>query len=167
MRLVPYKKDMRYLKLGKQFSAYDIVSEEQTEAVMQTFAKNRWAFPMTLYFESYPDEKDAILNTPLPVKEMLSIKKILHFSAKVFQRERIPAFVLQIDNETMLEQALEEFFYVSEQNFLFALTNEQRLIFEGEHLSTNSDKTEILIVDYDGQAAIFITSRREDFLCEK
>lgn len=163
MRLVPYKKDVRYLKLGDQFSAYDIVSEEQTEAMIQTFAQSRWSFPMTLYFESYPDEKDAILNVPLPVKRMRSIKKIIHFSTKGFQREYIPAYVSQIDNETMLEQALEEFFYVAGQNFLFALTNEPSLTFKGYHLTTTNEKVEILMADYDGQGAIFITSSKEDF----
>ena len=163
MRLVPYKKAVRYLKLDDRFLAYDIVSEQQTEGIFQTFSQKRWMFPMTLYFESYPDEKDAILNTSLPVEEIPSIKKILHFSIKGFQREPIPRFVIQIDNEMMLKQALEEFFYVAEQNFLFVLTNEQRLLDESEYLTTNSDTMELLIADYDGQGAIFITSSREDF----
>lgn len=163
MRLIPYKNNIRYLKLNDSFSAYDIVSDQQTEIVIQTFAQNRWAFPMTLYFESYPDEKDAILSAPLPVKEMPFIKKIIHFSTKGFQREYVPAYVLEIDNEKMLEQALEEFFYVAEQNFLFALTNESSLFFKGYNLATTSETVEILIADYDGQGAIFCTGSEEDF----
>lgn len=128
MRLVLRDKDVRFPKLGEQISVYDIISEQPTEKLMQAFAQSRWAFPMMLYFESTPDEKDAVLNVPLPVKEMRSIKKIIYVTPEGLQREYIPAYVLQIDNEKMLEQALEELFYVAEQNFLFALANEPSLL---------------------------------------
>lgn len=120
---------------------------------------------MTLYFESYLDEQDALLNGPLPVKEMSSIKKILHCSTKGWQREYIPAYVLQIDNETMLKQAFEAFFYVAEQNFLFALTNETSLFYKGYSLTTTSNTVEVLIADYDGQGAIFMTTNKEEIRC--
>ena len=118
---------------------------------------------MMLYFEVYPDEKDTILNVPLHVKEVPSIKKVIRFTAEGFHREYLPAFVLQIDNEAMLEQALEAFFYVAEQNLLFALTNEPALSYKGYHVTPTSETVEIVIADYDGQGVIFITTSKEDF----
>lgn len=162
MKFVPNKNNVRFLKLDDSFSAYEIVSEQQTPIVMQTFAQSRWTFPMTLYFESYSFEKDEILNAPYPVKEMASIKKIISFSTKGFHREYLPAFVLQIENEAMLEQALEEFFCVAEQNLFFALTNEPYLTYKGYHVTTTSETVEILFADYDGQAAIFLMNSKED-----
>lgn len=82
--------------------------------------------------------------------------------AKSFHREYVPAFVLQIDNEAMLEQALEEFFYVAEQNLFFALTNEPCLVYKGYHATTTSETVEILLADYDGKAVIFLTNSKED-----
>ena len=58
MRRVLRGKDVRFPKLGEHFSVYDIVSDEQTETVMKTMAQSRWTFPMTLYFESTPAEKE-------------------------------------------------------------------------------------------------------------
>ena len=53
-------------------------------------------------------------------------------------------------------------FYVAELNLLFALTNEPCFVYKGYAVTINSDTAEILLADYDGQAAIFLTNREED-----
>ena len=161
MRRVLRGKDVRFPKLGEHFSVYDIVSDEQTE----TMAQSRWTFPMTLYFESTPAEKESVLNVPFPVKEMRSIKKIIYVTLEGWQREYIPAYVLQIEDEMMLKQALEQLFYVAEQNFLFAITNEPSLFYKGYSLTTTSDTVEILTADYDGQGAVYMTTNKEEVSC--
>lgn len=165
MRRVLRGKDVRFPKLGEHFSVYDIVCDEQTETVMKTMAQSRWTFPMTLYFESTPAEKESVLNIPLPVKEMRSIKKIMYVTLEGCQREYIPAYVLQIEDEMMLKQALEQLFYVAEQNFLFAITNEPSLFYKGYSLTTTSDTVEILTADYDGQGAVYMTTNKEEVSC--
>lgn len=161
MKLVRCDKDKRFPKLGEQFCTYDIISEQRTEKLMQAFVKNRWTYPMTLYVESMSADKEAILSVPLPIKEMRSIKKIIYVTPTGWQREYIPAFVLQIEDEAMLKQTFEELFYIAEQNFLFALTNEPSLFYHGYHLATTSDIVEILSADYDGQGAVFMKTKEE------
>lgn len=161
MKLVRRDKDKRFPKLGEQFCTYDIISEQRTEKLMQVFVKNRWTYPMTLYVESMSADKEAILSVPLPIKEMRSINKIIYVTQAGWQREYIPAYVLQIEDEAMLQEAFNELFYVAEQNFLFALTNEPSLFYHGYHLATTSDTVEILSADYDGQGAIFMTMKEE------
>ena len=163
MKFVPYKTEVRFLKIDDRFTVYDIVSEQQTPIVMQRFAQSRWTFPMLLYFESHPFEKEDILNVPLQVEQIPSKKKMISFSMKGFHREHLLAFVVRIENEAMLEQALAEFFYVAEQNLLFALTNEPCLFYKGYHVTISSQTGEILLADYDGQATIFLTKSKEDF----
>lgn len=161
MKLVRRDKDKRFPKLGDRFFTYDIISEQRTEKLMQAFVKNRWTFPLTLYVESTSADKEAILRVPLPIKEMRSINKIIYVTPKGWQREYIPAYMLQIEDEAMLEQAFTELFYVAEQNFLFALSNEPSLIYHGYSLTTTSETVEILSADYDGQGAIFMTMKEE------
>ena len=165
MKLVRRDKDKRFPKLGDRFFTYDIISEQRTEKLMQAFVKNRWTYPMTLYIESTSADKEAIMSVPLPIKEMHSIKKIIYVTLEGWQREYIPAYVLQIEDEMMLKQALEQLFYVAEQNFLFAITNEPSLFYKGYSLTTTSDTVEILTADYDGQGAVYMTTNKEEVSC--
>lgn len=159
MRLVQRDKDRRFPKLNEHFSYYDILYDGRTEKMMQSFAQNRWIFPMTLYFESTSIDKEVIFSLPLPIKEMRSIKKSMYVTTTGWQREYIPAYVLQIENESILKLAFEELFYVAEQNFLFALTNEPSLFYQGYRVTTTSNTVEIITTDYDGQGAVFITMK--------
>lgn len=159
MRLVQRGKDRRFPKLNEHFSYYDILCDGSTEKMMQSFTQNRWVFPMTLYFESTSIDKEVIFSSPLPIKEMRSIKKSMYITSTGWQREYIPAYVLQIENESMLKKAFTELFYLAEQNFLFALTNEPSLFYQGYSVTTTSDTIEILTADYDGQGAVFITMK--------
>lgn len=162
MRFVQREKDRRFPKFNERFSYYDILCDGRTEKMMQSFAQNRWAFPMTLYFESTSADQEVIFSAPLPVKEMRSINKNIYVTSTGWQREYIPAYVLQIENESMLKKAFAELFYVAEQNFLFALTNEPSLFYQGYSVTTMSDTVEIITADYDGQGAVFITKGKED-----
>lgn len=159
MQLVQRDEDKRFPKLNEHFSYYDIVCDGSTEKMMQSFAQNRWAFPMTLYFESTSIDKEVIFSSPLPIKEIRSIKKSMYVTATGWQREYIPAYMLQIENESILKLAFEELFYVAEQNYLFALTNEPSLFYQGYRLTTTSNTVEIITADYDGQGAVFITRK--------
>ena len=158
MKLTTYNGKMRFLQLDKSFNKYDIISEQEAPVVMQHVAKNRWSFPMTLYFEAYPNEKDEILNAPLPVQQVPSEKRIINFSLKGMRREALPAFMVNIENEALLQKAFVEFFYVAEQNHFFALMNEPCITYKGQDATICSHTVEILLADYDGQGAIFITN---------
>ena len=85
----------------------------------------------------------------------------MYVTATGWQREYIPAYMLQIENESILKLAFEELFYVAEQNYLFALTNEPSLFYQGYRLTTTSNTVEIITADYDGQGAVFITRKEE------
>ena len=95
MQLVQRDEDKRFPKLNEHFSYYDIVCDGSTEKMMQSFAQNRWAFPMTLYFESTSIDKEVIFSSPLPIKEIRSIKKSMYVTATGWQREYIPAYKLK------------------------------------------------------------------------
>ncbi|MCT6926183.1 hypothetical protein [Metasolibacillus sp.] len=60
-----------------------------------------------------------------------------------------------------MKEAFHELFYVAEQNFVFALTNEPSLFYKGYNLTTASDTIEIVTADYDGQGVIFMTKGRD------
>ena len=150
---------MRFLQLDESFKKYDIVSEMETPDLMQYVARNRWNFPMTLYFEAY-GEIEEILGTALPVQQVPSEKRIINFSLKGLRREELPAFTIQIEDEAALKEAFAEFFYVAEQNEFFALTNKPCITYEGEHPTVHTKNAEILLADYDGQGAFLITIKK-------
>lgn len=157
MKLVDYKEKIRFLQLDEPFKQYDIVSEMETPDLMQHVARNRWNFPMTVYFEAY-GETEQILDTALPVKQVSSEKRIITLSLKGVRRVELPAFTVQIEDEVALKEAFDEFFYVAEQNHFFALANEPCITYEGEHPTVHTQHAEILLADYDGQGAFLITN---------
>ena len=130
MKLIEYKGKMRFLQLDESFKQYDIVSEMETSDLMQQFARHRWNFPMTLYFEAY-GETEEILGTALPVQQVSSKKRIITLSLKGVRRVELPAFTVQIEDDETLKEAFDEFFYVAEQNEFFALTNKPCITYEG------------------------------------
>mgnify|MGYP003397261572 FL=1 len=157
MKLVDHKEKIRFLQLDEPFKQYDIVSEMETLDLMQHVARNRWNFPMTVYFEAY-GETEEILGTALPVQQAPSKKRIITLSLKGVRRMEIPAFTVQIEDEAALKEAFDEFFYVAEQNHFFALANEPCITYEGEHPTVYTQNAEILLADYDGQGAFLITN---------
>lgn len=158
MKLRAYNRKMRFLQLDESFNQYDVISELEVPVVMQHFAQNRWSFPMTLYFEAYPFKREDIISAPLPVQQMPSEKRIISLSLKGMRREALQAFMVNIENEAVLQQAFDEFFYVAEQNHFFALTNEPCITYKGEDPIVCTEAAEVLLADYDGQGAIFITN---------
>lgn len=161
MKLVRRNRDERFPKLSAKFNMYDVVGEEPTELLMQAFAQNRWPFPMTLYIESMSSEQEAILNTPLLIEQIRSINKNLYVTEAGWQREYRLAYTVQIVNETMLVQIFSELFYVAQQNYQFALTNEPNLYYHGYSMTTSSETIEILCADFDGQGAFLLTMKEE------
>lgn len=161
MKLVKRSKDQRFPKIDERFFIYDIVSDLHTEQLMKSFAQQRWSFPMTLYMESMESDKEAILSVPLPIKEIRSIHKNLYVTPSGWQREYIPAYVLQIEDENMLELAFQQLFYVAQQNYRFVLSNEPSLYYHGYHLTTKSETVEMISADYDGQGAVLLTMKGE------
>ena len=157
MKLVDYKEKIRFLQLDEPFKQYYIVSEMETPDLMQHVARNRWNFPMTVYFEAY-GETEQILDTALPVKQVSSEKRIITLSLKGMRRVELPYFTMQIEDEAALKEAFDEFFYVAEQNHFFALANEPCITYEGEHPTVHTQHAEILLADYDGQGAFLITN---------
>lgn len=157
MKLIEYKEKIRFLQLHESFRQYDIVSEMDTPDLMQHVARNRWQFPIMLYFEAY-GEIEEILSAALPVQQVPSEKRIINFSLKGLRREELPAFTIQIEDEEALKEAFTEFFYVAEQNHFFALVNEPCITYEGEHPTVHTKNAEILLADYDGQGAFLITN---------
>lgn len=157
MKLVDHKGKIRFLQLDESFKQYDIVSEMETPDLMQYVARNRWKFPMTLYFEAY-GETEEILGTALPVQQVPSENRIITLSLKGVRKVELPAFTVQIENETALKEAFDEFFYVAEQNHFFALANEPCITYEGENPTVYTQNAEILLADYDGQGAFLITN---------
>ena len=159
MKLVDYKEKIRFLQLDEPFKQYDIVSEMETQDLMQYVARHRWEFPMTLYFEAYDFDKEMILKTKsIQVQQAPSEKRIITLSLKGVRRVELPAFTVQIENEAALKEAFDEFFYVAEQNHFFALANEPCITYEGEHPTVHTQHAEILLADYDGQGAFLITN---------
>ena len=157
MKLIENKGEIRYLQLDKSFKIYDILDEMETPDLMQYVARNRWKFPMTLYFEAY-GETEEILGTALPVQQVPSKKRIITLSLKSARREELSAFTVQIEDEVALKEAFAEFFYVAEQNHFFALANEACITYEGEIPTVYTQNAEILLADYDGQGAFLITN---------
>ena len=157
MKFVEHKGKIRFLQLDESFKQYDIVSEMDTPDLMQYVARNRWDFPMTLYFEAY-GETEETLGTVLPVQQITSQKRIINLSLKVVRKVELPAFTVQIENETALKEALAEFFYVAEQNEFFALTNKPCITYDGENPIVYTQNAEILLVEYNGQGAFLITN---------
>lgn len=160
MQLISRQHDVLWPKLP-QLSVYDVVDDESTERRMQQFVRNRWSFPMTLYMEAHSSDEETLLNLSLPLQKMRSIKKNLYITNQGWVREYIPAYKLIIEDEEILKEAFHELFYVAEQNFLFALTNESSLFYKGYSLTTTSDTIEIVTADYDGQGVIFMTKGRD------
>ena len=157
MKLVDHKEKIRFLQLDEPFKQYDIVSEMETPDLMQHVARNRWNFPMTVYFEAY-GETEEILGTALPVQQVPSEKRIMILSLKGVRKVELPAFTVRIEDEMALKKAFDEFFYVAEQNHFFALANEPCITYEGEHPTVYTQNAEILLADYDGQGAFLITN---------
>lgn len=155
--LVKSLKDVRFPKIDARFFTYDLLSEQRTDMVMQSFIKSRWTFPVTLYIECIDD----VRAVTLPVKKIRSIKKMMYVTAQGWQREYIPAYAIQLDDEAMLTEAFAAFFYVAEQNFLFALTNEPSLFYDGYSVTTTSNTVEIITASYDGQGAVLMTMKEE------
>lgn len=160
MQLISRQHDVRWPKLP-QLDVYDVVDDEPTEQRMQLFVRNRWSFPMTLYIEAHSSDEEALLKLSLPLQKMCPIKKNLYVTRKGWVREYIPAYKLIIEDEELLKEAFHELFYVAEQNFVFALTNEPSLFYKGYNLTTASDTIEIVTADYDGQGVIFMTKGRD------
>lgn len=159
MKLIENKSEIHYLQLDKSFKIYDISDEMETPDLMQHVARNRWNFPMTLYFEAYDFDKEMILKTKsLQVQQAPSEKRIITLSLKGVRRAELPTFTMQIEDEAALKEAFDEFFYVAEQNHFFALANEPCIIYEGEHPTARTNNAEILLADYDGQGAFLITN---------
>lgn len=157
MKFVNHKGKIRFLQLDESFKQYDIVSEMETPDLMQYVARNRWKFPMTLYFEAY-GETEEILGNALPVQQVPSQKRIITLSLKGVRKEKLPAFTVQIEDEAALKEAFAEFFYVAEQNHFFALANEPCITYEGEHPTVHTQHAEFLLADYDGQGVFLITN---------
>ena len=133
MKLIENKGKMRFLQLDESFTQYDIVSEMETPDLMQYVARNRWHFPMTLYFEAYGETEEILGMKSLHVQQVPSEKRIITLSLKGVRRVELPAFTMQIEDEAVLKEAFVKFFYVAEQNHFFALANERCITYEGEH----------------------------------
>lgn len=102
------KEKIRFLQLDDSFKQYDVVAAQQASELMQQLARNRWNFPMILYFEAY-GEKDEILATKsVQVQQVPSENKILTFSLKGIRRAELPAFMVQIEDVVALNKVFQE-----------------------------------------------------------
>lgn len=156
MKFVESTRDVRFLTVPQNFTQYELLTAEDTQEVMQIFIRERWSFPVHLYFESMDEEEDILGIQAVPTNKTYS-----SMSLKGIRRKKLLTYTVQLENEVALQHAFETFFYVAEQNFLFVVASEPCIRFEGDEVVVRSTTAQLLIADYDGQAAMFCTRKEK------
>lgn len=150
--------DVAYAVSGE---AHDYV--EETSVRMRKFVKQQFVYPFYLHFESYYDTVDDILaETDLVIKYKPSGRTVTtQIGRKYFQAE-VPAFMVEIRDETDLHEAFEKWFRYAFDNHLWALTQSKSVTYEdGFPRLTLQQNEMILVAEHDACGFTVVTNRAD------
>lgn len=150
--------DVAYAVSGE---AHDYV--EETSVRMRQFAKQQFEYPFYLYFESYYDAVEEILaETDLVIHYKPSGRTVTtQIGRKVFQAE-VPAFMVEIRDETDLNEAFEEWFRYAFDNMLWAITQADSITYKDGFPYIALQQNElILLTEHDAYGFTVVTNRAE------
>lgn len=155
--------DVAYAVSGE---AHDYV--EETSIRMRQFAKQQFQFPFYLYFESYYDAVDEILeDTNLPIRYKPSGRTVLTQSGrKCFQAE-VPAFTVEIRNEKELDEAYEEWFRYAFDNMLWAITQADSITYKNGFPFITLEQNELILLTEHDAYGFTVVTNHEDFQQEE
>lgn len=150
--------DVAYSVSGE---AHDYV--EETSVRMRQFAKQQFEYPFYLYFESYYDAVDEILaETNLFITYKPSGRTVTtQIGRKCFQAE-VPAFTVEIRDETDLNEAFQKWFRYAFDNMLWAITQSNSLTYNAGFPYITLEQNElILLTEHDASGFTVVTNRAE------
>lgn len=141
--------------------ADDYVAE--TSERMRLLAKKLYTFPFYLHFESYYDTSDEILaETGFDILYKPSGRTVLtQTGRKLFQAE-VPAFTVKISDEVALDEVFALWFQFAFDNNLWALTQEDSVMYKDGYAQIELKEDEIILVtEHDAYGFTVLTNRAE------
>lgn len=167
IHLLKYDKEYEWLiEVNGDYVAYAVSGEaydyvEQTSKRMRRLAEKMYSFPFYLYFESYYESPECILQEKdFDIRYKPSERTVLtQTGRKTFQAE-VPAFTVTITNTYLLDKAFELWFQNSFDNHLWAITQEDIVYYENGFASVDltGDMT-ILATEHDAFGFTLITNQ--------
>lgn len=155
-----------------EYVAYAVLGEadnyvEETSQRMRQLAQKLYTLPFYLHFESYYDSPEWILQEKdFDIRYQLSGRTVLTQSGgNTFQAE-VPSFTVKISNVDLLVKAFELWFQHAFDSHLWALTQENNIVYENGLASVvlTKDKT-LLVTEHDAYGFTVLTNQKS-FQCE-
>lgn len=168
INVLKYDKDYDGLITVKgEYVAYAVWVEaddyvEETSQRMRQLAQKLYTFPFYLHFESYYDSPEWILQEKdFDIRYKPSGRTVLTQSGgNTFQAE-VPSFTVKISNVDILDKAFELWFQNAFDNLLWALTQEDNVLYENGFaaVALTKDKT-LLVTEHDAYGFTFLTNQK-------
>lgn len=155
-----------YVAYAVSGEAYDYVAE--TSERMRKLAKKLYTFPFYLHFESYYDAPNEILaETDFDILYKPSGRTVLtQTGRKLFQAE-VPAFTVKVSNEAVLNQAFTLWFQFAFDNNLWALTQENSVVYEDGFAQIELKEDEIILVTEHDACGFTLLTNQQTFQQEE
>ena len=168
INVLKYDKDYDGLITVKgEYVAYAVWVEaddyvEETSQRMRQLAQKLYTFPFYLHFESYYNSPEWILQEKdFDIRYKPSGRTVLTQSGgNTFQAE-VPSFTVKISNVDILDKAFELWFQNAFDNLLWALTQEDNVLYENGFaaVALTKDKT-LLVTEHDAYGFTFLTNQK-------
>lgn len=153
INLLKYNTDYEWLiNLKGEYIAYAVSGEaydyvEETSERLRKLAQKLYKFPFYLHFESYYDSPQWILEEKdFDIRYQPSGRTVLTQSGRKLFEAEVPAFTVKISNVELLDKAFELWFQYAFDNHLWALTQEDTIMYEGGFAAIELMKDEVVLV---------------------
>ncbi|MEG0473288.1 MAG: hypothetical protein RR588_13225, partial [Solibacillus sp.] len=136
---------------------------EQTSRHLRQLAQTMYTFPFYLYFESYYDSPEWILQeTGFDIRYKPSGRTVLtQIGRKMFQAE-VPTFTVAITNQVLLDQAFKLWFQNAFDNHLWAITQDDVVYYENGFAAVDLTKDmTILVTEHDAYGFTVVTNQAD------
>ncbi|MEK4424901.1 hypothetical protein [Solibacillus sp. FSL K6-1523] len=169
INLLKYDKEYEGLiEVKGEYVAYAVAGEadnyvEQTSRRLRQLAQTMYTFPFYLYFESYYDSLEWVLQEMgFDIRYKASGRTVLtQTGQKMFQAE-VPTFTVAITNQVLLDQSFQLWFQNAFDNHLWAITQDDVIYYENGFAAVDlmKDMT-ILIAEHDASGFTVVTNQAD------